>query len=185
MDSRVRSAARRRTILGATSACAFGFLIVPIAASAAGRARDAVPLSNWDAAAVERARAGAWKRLLEPECEKLLDDFTDGRGRTLREKLGRLGLPAADYLQQLAFFDGSWTRSCESSDVLMVTNPGRAAVYVCPAGSVSRLSQTVFRNRAGAEFAVIHEMLHTLGLGENPPSSQQITARVARRCGGS
>jgi hypothetical protein len=159
-------------------------LIVPSAASAADRARGAFPLSNWDNAAVERARAGAWKRLLEPECEKLLDDFTDGRGRTLREKLDRLGLTAADYLQQLAFFDGSWIRSCASGHVLLVTSPGRAAVYVCPAGSVSRLSEAMFRNRSVAEFAVIHEMLHTLGLRENPPSSRQITARVAQRCGG-
>jgi hypothetical protein len=29
---------------------------------------------------------------------------------------------------------------------------------------------------------VIHEMLHTLGLGEDPPSSFEITERVRRRC---
>jgi hypothetical protein len=29
---------------------------------------------------------------------------------------------------------------------------------------------------------VIHEMLHTLGLGENPPSTFEITARVRDRC---
>jgi hypothetical protein len=30
---------------------------------------------------------------------------------------------------------------------------------------------------------VIHETLHTLGLGENPPSSAEIDSAVARRCG--
>ncbi len=30
---------------------------------------------------------------------------------------------------------------------------------------------------------VIHEMLHTLGLGENPPTSIEITQRVKGRCG--
>ena len=30
---------------------------------------------------------------------------------------------------------------------------------------------------------VIHEELHSLGLGENPPSSQEITRRVESRCG--
>jgi len=33
-----------------------------------------------------------------------------------------------------------------------------------------------------SEFMVIHEMLHTLGLGENPPSSFEITEQVMRRC---
>ena len=33
-----------------------------------------------------------------------------------------------------------------------------------------------------AEVVVIHEALHTLGLGENPPSSAEISIRVAARC---
>jgi hypothetical protein len=32
---------------------------------------------------------------------------------------------------------------------------------------------------------VIHELLHALGLGENPPLSVEITGQVMRRCGGS
>jgi hypothetical protein len=31
--------------------------------------------------------------------------------------------------------------------------------------------------------ALIHEMLHTLGLRENPPSPAEITAQVELRCG--
>ena len=42
--------------------------------------------------------------------------------------------------------------------------------------------QTVDRERVTAEVYVIHEMLHTLGLGENPPTSQEITQRVKRQC---
>jgi hypothetical protein len=34
------------------------------------------------------------------------------------------------------------------------------------------------------EILLIHEFLHTLGLGENPPTSDAITQRVAVRCGG-
>ena len=34
-----------------------------------------------------------------------------------------------------------------------------------------------------ARAVIIHEALHSLGLGENPPSSQAITARVLNRCG--
>jgi hypothetical protein len=40
------------------------------------------------------------------------------------------------------------------------------------------------RQESRAEIAVIHEALHTLGLGENPPDSLEITRRVAERCGG-
>ena len=34
-----------------------------------------------------------------------------------------------------------------------------------------------------AEAVIIHETLHSLGLGENPPSSQAITHRVLQQCG--
>jgi hypothetical protein len=51
-------------------------------------------------------------------------------------------------------------------------------VRVC-AGELKRL------NPQQPEYVVatlIHEILHTLGLGENPPSSREITARVLSRC---
>jgi hypothetical protein len=37
-------------------------------------------------------------------------------------------------------------------------------------------------NPSKVEAVTIHEALHTLGLGENPPSSREITARVVERC---
>jgi hypothetical protein len=45
----------------------------------------------------------------------------------------------------------------------------------------------IFRERlrhhsADAEAALIHEALHTLGLGENPPSPRAIQDRVYERC---
>jgi hypothetical protein len=51
-------------------------------------------------------------------------------------------------------------------------------VRACPA--LGWLANT---ERDRAEAVVIHEVLHTLGLDENPPSSDQITTRVERRCG--
>jgi hypothetical protein len=33
------------------------------------------------------------------------------------------------------------------------------------------------------KFMVIHEFLHSLGLGENPPSNVEITKQVLTRCG--
>ena len=38
-------------------------------------------------------------------------------------------------------------------------------------------------DRRQTEVILIHETLHTLGLGENPPSSREITSRVLARCG--
>jgi hypothetical protein len=38
-------------------------------------------------------------------------------------------------------------------------------------------------NRRRLVASLIHEVLHTLGLGENPPSSAEITERVLRHCG--
>jgi hypothetical protein len=156
---------------------------MPMADQAAARPRRPLPLSSWDAGVVERARAGAAKRLLDPQCLAILDEFKDANGDTLRRKLDGLGLTASGYLRQVPFVDGSGLRSCRPEGVLMVASPGRATVYVCPAGSVSRLSREAIRHPPRAEFALIHEMLHTLGLGENPPSSEHITRRVERRCG--
>jgi hypothetical protein len=54
-------------------------------------------------------------------------------------------------------------------------------VFVCPQEfSHARRSR---RSGGGYEFIVIHEMLHSLGLGEDPPSSSEINARVRARCG--
>ena len=36
--------------------------------------------------------------------------------------------------------------------------------------------------RGALEATLIHEALHTLGLGENPPTSREITSRVVSRC---
>jgi hypothetical protein len=67
----------------------------------------------------------------------------------------------------------------------MAANPGRRRVFVCPVGPGrinSRLSKIEFQSGSLAEAMVIHEMLHTLGLGENPPTTFEITARVRESC---
>ena len=64
--------------------------------------------------------------------------------------------------------------------MVALTAPGSRVVYVC-----GRLFQEVAaRSAARAEIVVLHEALHTLGLGENPPDSLKITRRVGERCGG-
>jgi hypothetical protein len=56
--------------------------------------------------------------------------------------------------------------------------------FTHPGAQVIRVCGRQFRDHdsESATIIVIHEFLHTLGLGENPPTSQEITARVAARC---
>lgn len=143
------------------------------------------PLNSHDQSVVDRVRARAAARLDDPECGKVLTDFKDRTGRTLESNLEPLGVSASRYLLQLAFFDGSPLSACRNPAVMMATTPGVPRVFVCPAGAGrvnSRLSRVEAQGEALAEAMVIHEMLHTLGLGENPPSTFEITKRVRDSC---
>jgi len=126
---------------------------------------------------VSRAVRDAVGRLQEPGCQRVLDDFTDREGRPLRESLG--ASTPETYLARLVLREGEVPRGsgrCASTGAAAFT-AGGAAVFVC-ATSFRTLSRGARAN------ALIHEMLHTLGLRENPPSSAEITRRVAQRCGG-
>jgi hypothetical protein len=142
------------------------------------------PLSPFDRSVVERLRARAAARLDEPRCVRLLSDFKDRRGRTLQSNLEPLGLSASQYLRQLSFVDGNALPGCGRPEVIMATTPGVPRVFVCPASGHlnSRLSRIEFQRGALGEAMMIHEMLHTLGLGENPPSTFEITERVRGLC---
>ena len=60
---------------------------------------------------------------------------------------------------------------------MLVSTPNVPRVVVCPGFAGVQRSDPDF-----AESLVIHELLHTLGLGENPPTSAEITRRVEARC---
>jgi hypothetical protein len=131
-----------------------------------------------DAFAVMAALVGAQARLREPSCQTLLDEFRDAQGRPLRERLARFDLAPDDYVAQLFVQDGGERRSgarCRERDVAAVTTPGDKVVYVCAA----------FRalSPGRREAVLIHELLHTLGLAENPPGPREVNAAVHRRCG--
>jgi hypothetical protein len=42
--------------------------------------------------------------------------------------------------------------------------------------------ETYRSNPIHVEVIVVHEMMNTLGLGENPPTATQINEQVLRRC---
>jgi len=125
------------------------------------------------------AMQGAVSRLEHPGCLKVLEDFPDWPGRDVVTKLKASGVSLKDYtFKYISFIDGSDTQQCRKGDpTLAFTAVGEKVVRVCPARVAS-----VARDMSALEILVIHEILHTLGLPENPPSSAAITDRVRRRC---
>jgi hypothetical protein len=132
---------------------------------------------GWFEPALRRAVHGAARQLADPACARVLTDFRDRQGRPLRDSLQRQDADPASYVRRIFFYDGSGEAPCRRSGVYAFTAPGSRVVRACP--SLGWLANT---ERGRAEAVVIHEVLHTLGLGEDWPSSEQITARVERRC---
>jgi hypothetical protein len=130
------------------------------------------------AGTVRLALRGAAERLEHGSCQAVFSDFADTAGRPLREALERTGGTASGYLGQLLFYDGSRHRLCQTGRVIAVAQPGSRVVQVCP----EELRNRYLRDPRYVEAILIHEALHSLGLGENPPTSFEITTRVIKRC---
>ena len=112
------------------------------------------------------------------ECDSILSDFTDGQGRTLRDNLEALASSIEQYMALLYFRDGSGSDWC-ARGAFAVTARGSRVIWICG----RKLEDNYTRSPRHATASVIHEVLHTLGLGENPPTSADITAHVLRHCG--
>ena len=91
----------------------------------------------------------------------------------LREIFGRM----TDRAPLVVFIDGSREAVCNKGG-LAFTVPGSRVVRLC----VDELKRTWQQSPRHTAASFIHEMLHTLGLGENPPSSNEITQRVLAAC---
>jgi hypothetical protein len=130
--------------------------------------------------AVQRAWMGARLRLAAPACRQVLSDFrADAYRRPLAEVPELLGVSLEEHMDGLTFVDGSRKGRCSSSSVLAFTRLGDDTIHVC----ASQFKQATRNDPAYAEVVLIHELLHTLGLGEDPPTSLEITAQVRERCG--
>lgn len=127
------------------------------------------------AAAVIRAVRGASRRLGQPSCAAILDEFKTEAGRSLSDVLSSLAISAPGALARIIFRDGREAAACRTG-VAAFTGPGSRVVFVC-----GQRFQGIGRSRA--EHVIIHEMLHTLGLGERPPLPVEIDRVIARRCG--
>jgi hypothetical protein len=134
-----------------------------------------------DAALVRRAISGAFRSLGSAQCGKVLEDFRDDEGRTLASNLETLGKTPQEYLRFVLFYDGSTTPACKapiSKSVFAASSTGSRVILLCM--PQFRAAQRTMPYHA--EAVVIHEMLHSLGLGENPPTSEEITRRVMAAC---
>lgn len=163
-----------------TNAWVFAAALLSLGAGRPVRAaRDAhVRIDAPYAGSVDRALAGARHRLSRPGCQRVFSDFHDVDGRALHARLADLGTTGEEYLSELIFYDGSPGQRCRDAGTLAYTFPRSRVVFVCVATFARHARNDPFVTEA----ALIHESLHSLGLGENPPTSAAITARVMSRC---
>ena len=131
------------------------------------------------AAAFERSLSTATARLSSPLCARVFRDFRDSSGVPLVRNLEASGDSGAGYLRKLVFYDGGSEPPCDRRGVFAFTVPGSRVVRICS----ERFLEGESSSTALAAALLIHEELHSLGLGENPPSSRQITEQVLARCG--
>jgi hypothetical protein len=152
-------------------------LSIPLVAHAAPRPRlTAVGLTPAERHALQWSVGIAAQQLRRPECLKAFAEFQLDDGSTPLGKLEATGLTAEEHLATLEWESGATSGRCAPGALLATVRNGRR-VSVCPGFAKIVASQPGF----GATL-IIHEQLHALGLGENPPTSTYITTRVYHRC---
>ena len=161
----------------ATSTLLLGCLLMTSAAGAesVGHVRMAEPGT---ANALRAALGRAARRFDSPSCRRVLSEFQDASGQTLQSVLDQAGRSPAGHMAGLFFYDGSDLPQCKTPSTLAFTTRGSHVVLVCPA----QFRAQERRDERQSDVVIIHETLHTLGLGENPPTSHYISARVFWRC---
>lgn len=101
-------------------------------------------------------------------------------GRPLAETLAATGQSAAGYMAgYVAFRNGDGIGLCRHPTTFAFTWPGSRVVYVCRGPFLAVHN----RDKGLAANILLHETLHSLGLGENPPTPGAITHRIHERCG--
>ena len=136
----------------------------------------AVGLTPAERQALQWSVGIAAQQLRRPECLKAFVEFQLDDGSTPLGKLEAAGLTAEEHLATLEWESGATSGRCAPGALLATVRNGRR-VTVCPGFAKIVASRPAF----GATL-VIHEQLHALGLGENPPTSTYITTRVYHRC---
>ena len=128
--------------------------------------------------ATRRALDDAEKWLSASQCARLFSEFRDGDGQPLDARLRQLESTPTQYLRLVYFHDGELNPACKRHGVLAFTEIGSRVVYVCGRDFARAWSKDPRETVA----TLIHEMLHSLGLRENPPTPREITYRVLTLC---
>ena len=131
--------------------------------------------------AVDTAMDAATEKLTNSQCTAVFSAFKNADGKTLQEVLDSYGVSANTYMTSWEQFNnGINTSLCTSSgsSFPIYTSPGSRSIWVC-----SQFVATQRNTPGYAAVLIIHETLHSLGLGENPPSSGEITNAVQNACG--
>jgi hypothetical protein len=134
-------------------------------------------LSRFNETTVRSAVELALAKLALPGCSEIYGDFKLPNGSTPRGELVRLGIGPEEFLRRLLFVDGSRDRLCRTGRAVLTATPGSRVIRVCPGFAGFQL-----RDPNLSASLIIHESLHALGLGEDPPSGRDITQRIERRC---
>ncbi len=127
---------------------------------------------------IAEAVAEAAARLDTAPCALVLSDFVDSRtGLTLAENLAATGRTASEHVESLLFRGAPSLKPFPGRRVFAFTTPASPVVFLCRDDLLRVQNQ-----RRLVTAIVIHEVLHTLGLREDLPSSVAITERVLERC---
>ena len=129
--------------------------------------------------AVHNSLDGAVHWWAQSRCQTLLTEFRDEQGCPLADRLA-VAVTFEKYLEWVVIQDASGTKKCNNPNQFAFTTPGSRVVFVC-GRAFEKMSR---REPARATAVLIHEVLHTLGLGENGihPTSREITRRVLELC---
>jgi len=128
--------------------------------------------------ATRRALDDVARWLGASRCAPLFSEFQDADGQPLAARLRQLQSAPADYLRLVYFHDGESNAACQREGTLAFTQVGSRVVFVCG----RNFARAWKREPREIVATVIHELLHSLGLGENPPTPGEITYRVQQLC---
>lgn len=167
-----------------TAAAALLACVMPVGMSAQSRQESQqslrIRLQGKAQMVVADAVNGALRRLATATCQLVLEDFRDASARPLEARLEVLDQTVTEYVASVYFVDGDDSAQCRLNEATAAfTETGSRVIHVC----AKEFARQFALRTAGGEILVIHELLHSLGLGENPPTSAQITDRVWFRCG--
>ncbi len=127
---------------------------------------------------IAEAVADTVARLDTTPCALVLADFVDSRtGATLAENLAATGRTASEHVESLVFRGAPGLRPMANRHVFAFTVPTSRVVLLCREDLLRIQNQ-----RRLLTALVLHEVLHTLGLRKDRPSSVAITERVLARC---